>query len=124
MKTFILASLFLTGCVDMPSAFDSVLYDHIVAISVNADQDRALCGTPAMPAAISALNRESKQALLYSTYTAKDTHDSIAVVDKSISEMAAVYALGIPSKEYCELKLGVIELDAEIVLTGLGDKSK
>lgn len=61
---------------------------------------------------------------MYSTYTAKDTHDAIAVVDKAVSEMAATYAMGTPTNGYCTLKLGVIGLDAEIVLTGLGGKSK
>lgn len=124
MKTLILATLFLAGCSGMPSTFDSALYDHVVAISVDADQAQSLCGTPAMPAAVSALNRESKLALTYSAYTAKDTHDAIAVVDKVVSEMASAYALGTPSNGYCTIKLGVIGLDADIVLTGLGGKSR
>jgi hypothetical protein len=119
----ILAAL-LSGCSLMPSSFDSALYDHVVAISVDADRAQSLCGTPAMHDAVIALNRESKLALTYSTYTAKDTHDAIAVVDKAITEMDAVYALGTPTNGYCTLKLGVIGLDADIVLTGLGGKSR
>jgi len=114
----------LSGCSLFPSTFDSALYDHMVTVSVDADQAQSLCGTPAMPAAVSALNRESKLALTYSTYTAKDTHDAIVIVDKVVSEMAATYAVGTPSVGYCTIKLGVIGLDADAVLTGLGGKSK
>lgn len=123
-KLLILAVVALSGCSLMPAKFDSALYDHVVALSVDADLAQSKCGTPDMRAAVSALNRESKLAVMYSTYTAKDVHDSIVATDKAVTEMEAVYAVGTPSNGYCTIKLGVIGLDAEIILTGLGGKSR
>jgi len=114
----------LSGCSLLPSKFDSALYDHLVELSVDADLAQGKCGTPGMQGAVSALNRESKQALTYSQYADKDVFASVALVDKAVTEMDTMYQAGTPSNAYCKLKLQIVNTDLDLILTGLGGKSK
>ncbi len=115
----------LAGCAaNLMSHFDIGLYDHLVNLSVTVDQASTLCGTPAMYGAVKSINRESKLATKYVTYTDRDVANSLELVDKAITEMADVYGNSQPSVTYCQLKIRIIQRDLDVILTGVGDKNK
>ena len=124
MKYTLPIILLLSGCSLLPSSFDSALYDHMVTLAVDVDRASTNCGTPAMPDTVFTLNRESKLALKYSEYTSKDTNASIALMDKAIQEMSDIYKVGTPTKDYCQIKLQIVSADLDLILTGIGGKSK
>jgi hypothetical protein len=128
MKTLpiILSTLLLSGCAlsTPPKQFDSTLYDHLVTLSVDTEQAELSCGKPAISQQIFTLNRESKQITKYTQYAAKDVNASVILMDKAITEMNSVYQAGTPSTAYCQLKLKIINADLDIILNGIGGKSK
>lgn len=127
MKTYLsigLIAILFTGCSLIPSKFDSVLYDHLVEISVDADQSTILCGTPAINAAVINLTRESKRTLKYTQYASRDINATAILVDRAITELDAAYRAGKPSTAYCKIKLEIIVSDLDLILGGLGGKTR
>ena len=121
---YLLPIILLTGCSLIPTKFDSVLYNHLITLSVDVNNANSDCGTSHMKDRILVLNRESKLALKYSQYAGKDENASISLVDKNITEMSNIYSTGTPSVAYCQLKLKIIDADLNLILTGIGGKSE
>ncbi len=119
-----LAAILFSGCALVPTQFDSTLYDHIVVLSESVDNAAKDCGTPGMASQAEMLNYQSKVILKYTTFTSKDAHDSVALVDKAITELNTIYQAGTPSTTYCKLKLRIIDADLHEVLTAVGGKHK
>jgi hypothetical protein len=123
MKTFIsLLVLALSGCALMPSAFDSALYDRTVSLATTAKEVHRLCGTPGMQAGVEALNYQSKALMKYTEFTSKGLHEPVAYVDKAIGQMDTIYQKGTPDVAYCNIKMGIIEEEIDLLLTGMGAK--
>src|SRR5271167_147751 len=95
--TILLIPFILVGCSLIPSKFDSSLQDHLTTLSVTIDRAVPACGTADEPAFISKINSESKFVSTYTIYTSTDLAKPIALMDKAIEEMAAMYATGTPN---------------------------
>jgi hypothetical protein len=122
--TILLIPFFLIGCSLIPSKFDSSLQDHLTTLSVTIDQAVPACGTADEPAFVSKINGESKFVLKYTTYASTDLAQPIALMDKTITEMANMYAAGTPSPTYCKLKLEIIDADLKLIMKVSGGKDR
>jgi hypothetical protein len=122
--TILLLPFILVGCSLIPSKFDSSLQDHLTALSVTIDQAVPKCGTADEPALVSRINGESKFVSRYTTYASTDLAKPIALMDKAIGEMSAMYQAGTPSPAYCKLKLEIIDADLKLILKASGGKDK
>ena len=122
MRLSILLLLFLTACNSVPSKFDSTLYGQLVNLSVDVNDSLPLCGNTFTETNASALKREADFLLKYSEYTSKDTHNSLSILNKNITEMDTMYKAGKPSAEYCTLKLKIVDAELQELLKGLGGK--
>ena len=120
----ILSAILLSGCALLPTPFDSALYDHVVSLSATVDSISKDCGEPGMANDVEMLNFQSKVIVKYTEFTSKDVHQSVALVDKAITEMNNAYSVGTPSTAYCKLKLQIVDGELHEILTGIGGKQK
>ena len=108
----------------MPTSFDSTLYDHLVNMSTSVDTIQTQCGSEFLLGDTQTLKNESNVVMKYTEFASKDTHASIILLDKNITELNNAYKKGVPSVAYCKLKLKIINEDLRNLLIAIGGKQK
>lgn len=117
----------VTACGWMPPKFDNVQYNNIVTLKYYVESVGEVCGTDKVKQTLPALQMYAHINSTYVSHTREDDNvkQSIVIIRQQIEELADKYnEPQAPSKQYCSLKVQIIDEGVSAILATTGDRSR
>lgn len=127
-KLLAVVALSLTACSVIPSTFDNVGYNNLVALKYQAHLTQDACSSSdTIHHEVANLNARMKHVLIYVNNANEDTAltNSINTLDKVMTEFSSKYDGGKnPGSIYCTLKMQIINYNIDVMVSTVGSRQK
>ena len=127
-KLLAVVALSLTACSVIPSTFDNVGYNNMVALKYQSHVTQDACpSSDTIHREVVNLNARMKHVLIYVNNANEDTAltNSINILDKVVTEFSSKYEDGKnPGAIYCTLKMQIINYNIDTIVSTVGSRQK
>lgn len=114
----------VSACSGLPTSFDNVAYNNLVALKYKATNVQKSCGSPTTKQQVGEMRTQMDHILLYVNHTGSDeeTVRSVNTISYQIDEMVFAYTVTPPSTAYCDIKAEILNEGISAILTTVGHK--
>ncbi len=118
----------LSACTVIPSTFDNVGYNNLVALKYQAHQTQDACGSSdTIHREVGRFSERMKHVVIYVNNAGEDNAlvNSINTLDTVVTEFTSKYSDGKnPGSIYCTLKMQIINYNIDTTLSTVGSRQK